>query len=115
MAFLLNLTAMIATVSAQGLLAQEQKAVMGRKLVRIEASPETGIGPIWVNFTPFVQNLEEPLKFEWYFGDGTQSTINNPPAHRYEAGKYTVVLTVTDKTAEEFTASKTVNVEYPCG
>ena len=37
------------------------------------------------------------LTYAWDFGDGTNSTLANPPAHNYVVGNYSVSLTVTDQ------------------
>jgi len=37
------------------------------------------------------------LTYAWDFGDGTNSTAINPPAHNYAIGNYAVSLTVTDQ------------------
>ena len=83
--------------------------------MQIQASPQTGVGPITVNFEPKTENLEGPLKFLWHFGDGTESSQRIPPSHLYESGKYAVILRVTDKAENVFTASVTINADYPCG
>ena len=48
----------------------------------------------------------------WSFGDGTTSTTRNP-AHTYNAGSYTVRLTVTDNGGATSTTSKSVTVTAP--
>ena len=48
--------------------------------------------------------------FLWSFGDGTTSTLENPPAHTYAvAGSYTVTLTLTDQLGCITTSSQVVS------
>jgi len=67
--------------------------------VDFTGSPTTGAGPVTVNFV----NLNNPQisdTFLWIFGDGTSSSLANPPAHLYDSGStvlsnYTASLQVT--------------------
>lgn len=81
--------------------------------LEIVAEPKAGFGPIWVNLRPEVQGIEEPLSFEWSFGDGKISNEKNPEPHLFEFGKYSVVLEVCDKTGKKYTASVTVDASSP--
>lgn len=56
-----------------------------------EAEPTSGCESIVVNFTN--QSEGEILSYLWDFGDGTTSTLENPPPHTYGLGSYTVTLT----------------------
>ncbi|MGH3115867.1 MAG: PKD domain-containing protein [Gaiellales bacterium] len=57
-------------------------------------TPTSGGAPLTVSFTDLSQG--EPTSWNWSFGDGTTSMLENP-AHTYmTAGTYTVSLTVTD-------------------
>ncbi len=53
----------------------------------------TGAAPLSVQFTD--QSTHVPASWYWDFGDGTNSTDQNP-AHTYASGIYTVNLTVTN-------------------
>ena len=112
---LLNLCLLLSVFSGGIGFAQDQKEASGKKSVQINATPKTGEAPLKVRFEPVIQNLEWPLKFEWHFGDGTESIEKIPPIHYYESGKYAVTLRVEDKAANVFTASVTIDVDYPCG
>jgi len=58
------------------------------------ASPISGKAPLNVKFTD--KSTGSPTKWKWNFGDGTTSTKQNP-IHKYSAaGKYTVILKVTN-------------------
>lgn len=71
--------------------------------------------PRIVRFKPIIKNLEEPLKFEWHFGDGTGSMQRIPGDHAFQPGKYSVTLKVIDNTAKQLTAGMMITVDYPCG
>ncbi|MDD1694739.1 MAG: PKD domain-containing protein [Methanoregula sp.] len=58
------------------------------------ADVTSGTAPLTVRFTDTTTN--SPLTWEWNFGDGSSSTLQNP-AHTYTTpGSYSVVLTVTN-------------------
>jgi parallel beta-helix repeat protein len=66
----------------------------GKPVAAFSASPASGKTPLTVAFTDKSSNI--PTKWRWSFGDGASSTIQNPK-HKYsKAGKYTVILTVTN-------------------
>lgn len=91
-------------------LAGEQKEGKG---VEIVANPKSGTGPIWVSLKPEIKNLKEPLQFNWYFGDGEESTNRVPPPHLYKHGKSAVVLKVTDGDGKKYSASVTIESASP--
>ena len=74
-------------------------------------APVNGVAPVTVTFTDTsVGTLTDWL---WDFGDGTTSTLQNPPAHAYNtAGNYVVTLTVTDAAGEAAT-SQVMSVYSP--
>ncbi len=57
----------------------------------------------------FINISEEATKFEWDFGDGTTSTLNNP-IKTYEAGTYTVTLTASNSAGASSTVEDDVTV-----
>ncbi len=66
----------------------------GKPVAAFSASPASGKTPLTVTFTD--TSTGTPTKWKWSFGDGASSTIQNPK-HKYsKAGKYTVILTVTN-------------------
>ncbi|MBZ0155328.1 MAG: hypothetical protein K8I29_03825 [Alphaproteobacteria bacterium] len=81
--------------------------------IEIIVVPKTGKGPMWVHVEPRVNNLKEPLKFRWYFGDGQESGEMYPKPHFYEVGKYNLVLEVTEQTGKVYTASATIDAASP--
>jgi len=77
--------------------------------VEITAVPNSGKAPMCVHLEPKIGGLEKPIKFEWSFGDGQESTKMAPPPHYYAGGKYNVVLEVMDQTGKKYTAGITVD------
>jgi len=71
------------------------KAVSDDKIVPVagfSATPTSGKAPLNVAFTD--KSKGTPTKWQWNFGDGAKSLIQNP-IHKYsKSGKYTVSLTV---------------------
>jgi PKD repeat protein len=66
----------------------------GKPVAAFSASPASGKSPLTVSFTDKSSNI--PTKWRWSFGDGASSAIQNPK-HKYsKAGKYAVILTVTN-------------------
>jgi PKD repeat protein len=66
----------------------------GKPVAAFSTSPASGKAPLTVTFTD--TSTGTPTKWKWSFGDGASSTIQNPK-HKYsKAGKYTVILTVTN-------------------
>ena len=62
------------------------------------------------NTVTFTDNSVDPMTWLWDFGDGTTSTVQNPPPHTYAAlGNYTVTLTVTNGQCTD-TTIRTVQV-----
>jgi len=63
------------------------------------ADPTVGQVPLWVQFTD--TSTGNPEQWEWNFGDGKTSNIQNP-LHLFEkAGTYRVTLTATKETQKE--------------
>ncbi|RDX36446.1 M6 family metalloprotease domain-containing protein [Kangiella sp. HD9-110m-PIT-SAG07] len=63
------------------------------------------------NFSSNVNGGDGDYTYSWDFGDGTSSS-SATPGHVYtSAGTYGVVLTITDSTGAESTASKSVTVQ----
>jgi PKD repeat protein len=58
------------------------------------ATQTSGTAPLAVTFTD--QSTGSPTKWKWSFGDGSTSAIQNPTHTYNKAGKYTVILTVTN-------------------
>ncbi len=56
----------------------------------------SGLAPLTVNFSSVPQGGVPPYTFLWNFGDGTNSTAQNPIKTYNLTGPYDVVLTVTD-------------------
>ncbi|OPY38764.1 MAG: PKD domain protein [Methanoregula sp. PtaU1.Bin051] len=64
--------------------------VYARRFVNFTATPTTGKVPLTITFTD--ASDASPVKWNWDFGDGTNSTERNP-VHAYtNAGNYTVSL-----------------------
>lgn len=85
----------------------------GEAGIEIVANPKSGKGPMWVYIEPRVNNLKEPLKFTWSFGDGEESAEMIPKPHYYDFGKFNLVLEITDKEGKVYTASVTIDAVSP--
>jgi PKD repeat protein len=63
-----------------------------------------------IAFTDRSSGGVEPYTYDWDFGDGSNSTEQNPTHHYTDYGNYTVTLTVTDSASD--VASKTETVVF---
>lgn len=63
-------------------------------------SASTGCEPLTITFT---SNNPGPAVYQWDFGDGIQSNLENPPPHTYTtAGTYVVTQTVTPNGSPQY-------------
>ncbi|WP_141241741.1 PKD domain-containing protein, partial [Methanosarcina spelaei] len=66
--------------------------VIDKPVAAFSASPTSGKAPLNVAFTD--KSTGSPASWQWSFGDGSQSFVQNP-VHKYtKAGNYTVSLTI---------------------
>jgi len=66
--------------------------VIDKPVAAFSASPTSGKAPLNVAFTD--KSTGSPASWQWSFGDGSRSFVQNP-VHKYtKAGKYTISLTV---------------------
>ena len=77
-----------------------------------EAEPDEGAPPLKVQFTASVEEESGgPFTFHWDFGDGSNSSEQNP-AHTYaKVGEYTATLTVTNQKSNKGTDEIDIFVE----
>ncbi len=61
-----------------------------------QAYPNSGKAPLQVHFIVSVSGGQPPYSFNWSFGDGTTSTLQDPIHTYYQAGSYTVGVQVMD-------------------
>ncbi|TAJ45304.1 hypothetical protein CUJ86_00725 [Methanofollis fontis] len=81
------------TVQAFGV-HQIQVRTPGAPVADFNMTPTTGFAPLAVTFAD--ESTGNINTWAWEFGDGTTSTVQNPPTHTYAApGTYLVNLTVT--------------------
>jgi len=81
--------------------------------IQLNASSLSGEAPLVVNFTSNVNGGTAPYSYSWDFGDGNNSSEQNP-THTYNStGSFTTVLTVTDNNGEQAINSLTINVTDP--
>ena len=70
-------------------------------LIKIQETTVTintaaGCVPFTYNPQATIQTLDPVVSYLWDFGDGTTSTLQNPPPHTYNVvGSYTISLTIT--------------------
>jgi PKD repeat protein len=78
-------------------------------VAKFSAFPILGKAPLSVTFTD--QSTGTPTSWNWNFGDGTHSSVQNP-THKYtKEGKYTVSLTVNNSVdSNTSTKSSYINV-----
>jgi len=77
------------------------------------ATPTTGYAPLTVNFTDLSTPTGEILTWSWDFGDGSNSTDQNP-SHQYTAiGTYTVSLTVSNACGSNTTSAPVIVTARP--
>jgi len=68
--------------------------IQPRPIANFTATPTSGTTPLVVQFTDTSTNT--PVSWNWSFGDGTTSNLQNP-GHQYSAaGTYTISLTATN-------------------
>ena len=79
------------------------------------ASPRHGPAPLHVQFSDASSDPDgDPISRHWNFGDGTSQSGGQGPSHTYrDPGRYTVILTVTDRGGE--TDSKREVIEVRTG
>jgi PKD repeat protein len=77
-----------------------------------EAEPDEGAPPLKTQFTASVEEeTGGPFTFHWDFGDGSNSSEQNP-AHTYaKVGEYTATLTVTNQKGNKGTDEIDIFVE----
>ncbi len=63
--------------------------------ILFEGNPRNGYLPLTVNFTG--QASEEFVNWNWDFGDGNTSTLQNPQHTYLQAGSYSITLTATNQ------------------
>jgi gliding motility-associated-like protein len=88
-------------------------AVSGQAPVaNFTGSPLSGCSPVIVNFQD--QSTGNPFSWNWDFGNGNTSTLQNPTATYFTPGTYSVSLTVTNASgANTITRQQLVTVHEP--
>lgn len=69
-------------------------AARSQPAANFTGSPLAGCSPLIVNFQD--QSTGNPTSWNWNFGNGNTSTLQNPTASYFTPGTYTVTLTVTN-------------------
>ncbi len=88
---------------------------------RITANRTSGASPLSVDLAAVVTDestmaVNPPLSYSWDLGNGTTSTLADPPSVTYTgAGNRSVRLTVTDDAGATATATQVITVTAPAG
>jgi PKD repeat protein len=80
------------TISTAG--ANVTNAVVGQPISSFYAIPTSGLVPLTVSFNDASSN--QPTTWNWQFGDGNTSTLQNPVYTYSVNGTYTITLTVSN-------------------
>ena len=79
-----------------------QDSITRTELIKIQETsvtlnaPQGGCVPFTYTPVATIQTLDTVVSYLWDFGDGTTSTLRNPPPHLYgSTGKYDISLTIT--------------------
>ncbi len=91
-----------------------QDSITRTELIKIQETsvtlnaPQGGCVPFIYTPVATIQTLDTVVSYLWDFGDGTTSTLRNPPPHLYgSTGKYDISLTITTTTG----CTKTVAID----
>jgi len=91
----------------------EEKAPTQPLALKLTASPHSGDSPLSVTFNAVVKGGEQPYIVNYNFGDGS-SYEGQALIHTFEqTGRYNVMVTVTDASANVTAAWTVVNVSAP--
>ena len=78
------------------------------------STPSSGTAPLLVTFTDISTSSVPITNWVWDFGDGTTSTLQNPPVHTYSAaGTYPITLDVTDAKGNPSMFADSIKVNPP--
>jgi len=93
-----------------------QDSITKTELIKVQETavtinaPQGGCIPFTYMPAATIQTLDTVVSYLWKFGDGTTSTLQNPPPHLYAStGKYDISLTITT------TSGCTTTVDVPEG
>ena len=88
-----------------------------RPAATFRATPTSGRAPLAVTFTD--ESTNNPRSWLWKFGDGISSMERNPSHTYMKAGKYTVMLTVSnafgsdEETKKDYIAASNGVIAFP--
>lgn len=78
------------------LVKQNAVVIQPPQITSLVGVPYSGCSPYTANFSAIVNSIENIVKYEWNFGDGTPLQLGSNPSHTYTLpGTYTITLTVT--------------------
>jgi PKD repeat protein len=87
----------------------------GVPVVTAFATPNKGQLPLTVQFNAQVTGGNAPLSFNWDFGDGGTSTLQNPAHSFLLPGTYSAEVTVTDTDGDKGKYSLVITIDVPTG
>ena len=89
---------------------REEKRVAGKELAAVFTGEQVAEAPLTIRFTPTVTGGSEPYFYDWEFGDGNVSSRTAPIHEFSKAGKYEVLLTVSDNNGGIAVASQEITL-----
>ncbi len=103
-------TVVVAVVDALGAAARSTLNLSIKLEALAGSTTSVGAPPLTVNFVGQAQGGISPYHYDWSFGDGETSILQNPRHTYNSSGQFTVVLTILDSRNDRSTSTLTIQV-----